>query len=364
MDLKRQKMNQKKNQKTNQKSDQKTDQKTDQNDSSSKYKSDSLRKAFRDIKKGFSKINVLGNSFYLKHISFDDQVDIDEVYGKYLKQAKERGVPTHEETLERLLEEGEWSKKQENRIKQQEDFIQGLKNTKKVQYLKKEIKRLNSDIEKGEEKLNQLKNERAALFSRTAESYAEERVNDFYILKCLYKNESLNEVAYSQEQFDDIDSEDLFEIIKEYNEVYSDINDDSIQHIVLQDFYNLFMPFAEHAHEFYGKPICDLTYNQLKLLIYSRYFRNIFNNNDKMPDHIKKDPYKIVDYVNANENARKIMDKKGDGEGSAQTLVGATDEDMEYIGFKAKGEKTTSLADEAKKKGGSLSMEDMMNLFG
>ena len=49
------------------------------------------------------------------------------------------------------------------------------------------------------------------------------------------------------------------------------------------------MPFAEHAHEFYGKPICDLTYNQLKLLIYSRYFRNIFNNNDKMPDHIKKD---------------------------------------------------------------------------
>jgi len=286
------------------------------------------------------------------------------VYEEYFQEAKARGVPTHEETLNRLLEEGEWSKKQESRIKQQEDFIEQLKNNKKVQHLKREIERINKDIIDATQKLNKMKNDRSTLFSRTAESYAEERVNDFYILKCLYKNESLNEVAYSQEQFDDIDSEDLFEIIKEYNEVYSDINDDSIQHIVLQDFYNLFMPFAEHAHEFYGKPICDLTYNQLKLLIYSRYFRNIFNNNDKMPDHIKKDPDKIVDYVNANENARKIMDKKGDGEGSAQTLVGATEEDMEYIGFKAKGEKTTSLADEAKKKGGSLSMEDMMNLFG
>jgi hypothetical protein len=327
-------------------------------------KSDSLRRAFRDIKRGFSKIHILGNSFYLKHISFDDQIDIDDVYDKYFKEAQDRGVPTHEETLERLKEEGEWSDKQEGRIKQQEDFVQQLRNNKKVQYLKKEIQRLNKDIADGIKKLNEMKNERAALFSRTAESYAEERVNDFYILKCLYKDSKLTDLAYSEEEFDDIDSEDLFEIIKEYNKVYSNINDESIQFIVLQDFYNLFMPFAEHAHEFYGKPVCDLSYNQLKLLIYSRYFKNIFSNNDKMPDHIKKDPEKIIDYVNANENARKLVDKKGEKENAAQTLVGATEEDMEYIGFKAKGEKTTSLAEEAKKKGGSLSMEDMMKLFG
>tara|TARA_R100000234_G_scaffold72521_1_gene44694 strand:+ start:752 stop:1807 length:1056 start_codon:yes stop_codon:yes gene_type:complete len=343
---------------------QEKDQKKDQNDSVSKYESTSLRKAFRDIKKGFSKIKFLGNYFYLKHISFDDQVDIDEVYDKYLEEAKERGVPTHEETLERLLEEGEWSKKQENRITQQEDFIQGLKNTKKVQYLKKEIKRLNSDIEKGEEKLNQLKNERAALFSRTAESYAEERVNDFYILRCLYKDSSLKNSAYSEEEFDSIYSEDLFAIIKEYNTVYAQINDDSIQHIVLQDFYNLFMPFAENAQEFYGKPICDLSYNQLKLLIYSRYFKNIFNNNDKMPEHIKKDPDKIIDYVNANENVKKIREKNAEKDYSAESIVGASEEDLEYIGVKSKEEKTLSLSEEAKKKGGSLSMDDMMKLFG
>ena len=273
-------------------------------------------------------------------------------------------MPTHEETLERLIEEGEWSQKEESRITEQESFIEQLKNNKKVLHLKREIERVNDDIDAALVKLNDLKNSRAALFSRTSEAYAEERVNDFYILKCLYKDRDLNYLAYSEEEFDNIQSEDLFEIIKEYNLVYSGINDDSIQHIVLQDFYNLYMPFAENSQEFYGKAICDLSYNQLKLLIYSRYFKNIFSNNDKMPEYIKKDPEKIIDYVNANENVKKVKDKNDEKDYSAESLVGATTEDLEYLGVKSKGEDTLSLSEEAKKKGGSLSMDDMMNLFG
>ena len=44
--------------------------------------------------------------------------------------------------------------------------------------------------------------------------------------------------------------------------------------------------------------------------------------------------------------------------------MGASEEDLEYIGVKSKEEKTLSLSEEAKKKGGSLSMDDMMKLFG
>ena len=40
----------------------------------SKYK-----KAFRDIKNGFSEIKVLEDLFYLKHLSLEDQVDIDQI---------------------------------------------------------------------------------------------------------------------------------------------------------------------------------------------------------------------------------------------------------------------------------------------
>ena len=325
----------------------------------SKYK-----KAFRDIKNGFSEIKVLENLFYLKHLSLEDQVDIDQIYDIYFEQAKKRGVPTNEETLKRLVDEKQWSNKQESLIKQEEDLIENLNKQKKSLYLKSEIIRVNADIESAQKRLNDLKNTRATFFQRTAESYAEERVNDYYILKCLYKDKSLTIEAFQDSEFDNIDAETLSIIIKQYSEVYRNINDNTIQYLVLQDFFNLYMPFAENPTEFFGKSVCELTYNQVKLLIYARFFKNVFQQNDKMPQDIKNDPDKIIDYVNANENAKKMIENKNNKENQATSIVGATSEDLEYVGLKAKGQKTLSLADEAKKKGGSLSMEDMMKIFG
>ena len=325
----------------------------------SKYK-----KAFRDIKNGFSEIKVLENLFYLKHLSLEDQVDIDQIYDHYFDEAKNRGVPTNDETLKRLIEEKQWSTKQESLIKQEEDFIDNLNKQKKSLYLKSEIQRVNADIELGQKRLYDLKNTKASFFNRTAESYAEERVNDFYILKCLYKDKKLSQQAFEEDQFDNIDLETLACIIKQYSEVYKNINDNTIQYLVLQDFFNLYMPFAENPTEFFGKSVCELTYNQVKLLIYARFFKNVFQQNDKMPQDIKNDPDKIIDYVNANENAKKVIENKNNKENQASSIIGATSEDLEYVGLKAKGQKTLSLADEAKKKGGSLSMEDMMKIFG
>ena len=45
------------------------------------------------------------NLFYLKHLSLEDQVDIDQIYDVYFEQAKKRGVPTNDETLKRLFDE-------------------------------------------------------------------------------------------------------------------------------------------------------------------------------------------------------------------------------------------------------------------
>lgn len=324
----------------------------------------SLKKAFRDIKRGFSEIKISENLFYLKHLCVDDQVDIDSIYDKYFNQAKIRGVPTNQETVERLISEGEWTEKQERKVKEYEDFLNDLINQKKSLYLRSEIERLNRDIEDARKRLFDIKNTRASLFNRTAESYAEERVNDFYILKCLYKDKDLRQNAYDDQEFDDIDSSTLYEIIKEYNEVYKNISDSNIQKIVLQDFYSLYMPFAENSQEFFGKPVCSLSYNQLKLLVYSRFFKNVFSQNEKMPADIREDPDKIMDYVNANENAKKAKESSSDKDFEAKSLVGATKEDLKYINVLKPGQKTLSLADEAKKNGGSLDMDQMMKMFG
>jgi len=323
-----------------------------------------LKKAFRDIKNGFSEIKVFENFFYLKHISFEDQVNIDLIYDKYLQQAVSRGVPLHDDVSKNLIEEKQWSDKQESEIKQQELFLDNLYKQKKSLFLKSEIERVNKDISEAQKKLNDLKNTRASLFARSAENYAEERMNDYYILKCLFKTNELKNLAFSETELDELDSESLLEIIKQYNEVYKSINDDSIQKLVLQDFFQLYMPFAENPMEFYGKPVCDLSYNQVKLLVYARFYKNIFQQNENMPADIKQDPEKILDYINANENAKKVMQNNANKENSAESIVGATKEDLQYLNITKPGQKTLSLSDEAKKKGGSLSMDDMMKLFG
>lgn len=323
-----------------------------------------FKKAFRDIKNGFSEMKVFGSLFYLKHLTFDDQLEIDSAYEDFYEQAKKRLLPTNEECLKRLIEEKQWSDREERKIKEYEKFIEDLNKQKKNLYLRSEIERVNKEIEEGTKQLLVLKNQKAALMAGTAESFAEQKVNDFYILKCLYKDKYFKIPAFTDEEFDSIQSSDLNEIIKKYTDVYKNINDDNIQKIVLQDFFNLYMPFTDSTYDFYGKSLSELSFNQLKLIIYARFFKNIFQQNDKMPEEIRSDPDKIIDYINANENAKKTMEKKAGKENSAQSIVGATKEDLEYLNIVKPGQKTLSLAEEAKKKGGSLSMEDMMKLFG
>ena len=323
-----------------------------------------FRYLFKDIVYGFSEVEFAGSTFYVKHLSSLDQVDLEELEESFFQEAKKRGLPTEKEILTRLRDEEMWTTADDAEITKAEAYIESLENTRKQLYLKTQIEDNVVERDKAHIKLNQLLSVKSNLIGKSCETHAKSRTSDHYILKSFYEDRELQNPYFSEEKIDELSKDELLEIVISYNNKILSLNDDNIQRIVLQDFYNLYMPFAENSQEFYGKAICDLSYNQLKLLIYSRYFKNIFSNNDKMPEYIKKDPEKIIDYVNANENVKKVKDKNDEKDYSAESLVGATAEDLEYLGVKSKGEDTLSLSEEAKKKGGSLSMDDMMNLFG
>ena len=85
-------------------------------------------------------------------------------------------------------------------------------------------------------------------------------------------------------------------------------------------------------------------------------FKNIFENYTKIPEAIKEDPEKIIDYVNAQEKAKdklENMDKDG-----ASTIIGAKNEDYEYLGLKSSSE--NSLSAKLREKGGKMDMKDLM----
>jgi len=124
----------------------------------------------------------------------------------------------------------------------------------------------------------------------------------------------------------------------------------------------MYLSLCEDAANFYRKPIPELTIYQLRVVIYGRMFHNIFQYTDDIPDYIKQDPKKLLDFSEAQRNKDSNSGGLRD-DSDASAVFGATKQDMDTI-KKQSGGKTVSLAEEAKKHGGKLNMEQMMRLAG
>ena len=84
--------------------------------------------------------------------------------------------------------------------------------------------------------------------------------------------------------------------------------------------------------------------------------------NENIPDSIRKDPAKLLEFGSSSKEEKdKAKDKLSQGDGG--TLVGAKQEDYDYLGVE-RPTNAVSLHEEAKKKGGTLNMEDLMKLHG
>ena len=316
-----------------------------------------FRGLFRDVAYGCSQFPHIGTTAYLKHLSVFDQVNIEEVRSDFYRKAKGRGLPTSEESLKRLDDEGLWTSVDEGKIKEQEVYLKAAADTKKQLYLKHDIDRQNTDIAAAHETLNELLATKDSLLGQTCERYSDQRVSDHYVVRSLYKDPSLTMAFYTSKEIDEMSRKDMGTTVKVYNDIYQKFTDVNIQKIILQDFYQPYIPFCENVSNIFPKPLLELSINQVKLVIYSRMFKNIFENYSKIPDKIKDDPEKIIDYVNAQEKAKdklEQMDKEG-----ASTIIGAKNEDYEYLGIKQSSE--NSLSAKLREKGGKMDMKDLMH---
>ena len=320
------------------------------------------RRAFRDIVRGFSTSELNGELVYIKHLSPHDQVELEDLTEFYKNEAESRGLPTNEDMLELLREQGDWTEADENEIKKIESFIETLQTAKSKLILKSAMDNQDRIINKERERLALKKRERADLIGRTCEVYADDRTHDFYILKSFFKDAGVSNPLWSNDEYDELTRDEIAKVVYAYNNSFEFFSEESIQHLVLTDFYQPYLGFADDSMQFYGLPFCQLTYNQIRMIVYTRIFKSIYENNQNIPDKIKNDPKALLDYGSiSDEEKEKMKEKFNEGDGS--TLVGASDEDYEYLGLR-KPDSGISLHEEAKKKGGSLSMQDLMKLSG
>ena len=121
-----------------------------------------------------------------------------------------------------------------------------------------------------------------------------------------------------------------------------------------------------NPYSFFGESIVKLTFYQIELFGYARYYKSLMENSDnKPPEEIAQDPEKLVEWFESAKSAKETLDKSKTAgtEGSASSLVGATKADLKRLGLDNPNE-TINLAKKAAEKGGKLNMEDLMKLHG
>lgn len=328
-----------------------------------------IRLLFVDILKGYTETYYKNNKVYFKHNTSFDSGDIDYKKQDFIRKAKVNGLPTEEEKEKYLISEKLWSKEKNDQIQKIKLYISNLKTTKSKLFRNEEIKSISEQINDQNLKLIELISERKELLGFTVEDYANKKINEYYMFNSLYKDKELKERYFSQDEFDELENKDISDIIQIYNNINKDFSEKNLKKIALSSFFlSLYNMCEDSPYYLYGKPVIYLTFYQIEVFTYSRYFRNALSEAKHKPvDELYEDPDKLIDWLESSKNAEEVLNKNNvrenkKSEGAVGTsIVGAKKEDLVKIGADEKG---VSLHGEAIKKGGTLSMQDLMKLHG
>jgi hypothetical protein len=313
-----------------------------------------------EIFDGYTEFEYFESTVYLKHFSIRDQRYIHRYYEKYKTIAMNKGIPSEEEMLLQLKEDNLWSDKEEDQIASLRSEIDGLSQTKKKLILPSQKNDLQKQIDIKNLELYKLLKTRKDVVGKTAEEYASIRANEEFIRYIVYKDPQLTQHYFTDDQFANLGDDEIQPLLNQYEICGRRLSEENIQHVVLRDFFNMYISQTEDVSSFYGKPIVQLSAYQLKLALYARIFFNIFQYNEDIPEHIKKDPTAVLNF-SENKKNKTSSNNFANKETGATAVFGATQEDLEFIDPNAK---TLKLSDELKKQGGSMNMEQLIELMG
>ena len=297
-------------------------------------KTNNFRKTFAEICEGFSKTFYRDEIIYIKHLSHLDYVYYEDIQNQFEEDARKKKLPDEQQKLDFLIKNNLWSKKKESEIEQIKDFIGRLSETKKKQILPSAIKDYERQIKEEEDKLKIILDEKYLLIGMTVESYSQRMVNDYYIINNIYKDSKCSELFFNKQSFEDLEDEEVSNIITIYNKSSELFSDDNLRKLSLQEFYQSYYYLCnDNLMDFYGKPIINLTFHQVKLGNYSKYFKSLLESTEsnKIPKEARFDPDKLENYINAKRESDKVLENSNAN--GATSLVGATNQDLEELGL-------------------------------
>ena len=321
-----------------------------------------LSNLFKQVRLGYTKVNLRGRECFVKHSSIDDIDQMDESYSHFLLKSKKMGVMREKEIFELLDKEGIWTKEDDDDLLKKSNELDNLKKTLSSLILEKEKTQIVKRIKEIEESTLSKKREKASLVKNTAEKYAERKSNEQFIINCLFKDKELKEEFFSQQEFDELDSSDLSEVYSMYNDSVKIFSEKNLKQLSISGvFFSMYSLYSKDLSNFFKKHPMELTFYQINLLNYAKMFTSIFENHE-IPNDVRDSAEKILKHLkdakDAKNKVEKISNKAKNSDGFS--FAKATDKDLKKMGVDKRG--TRDIHDIAEEKGGELNMDDFMKM--
>ncbi len=324
-----------------------------------------LKLVFSEIVEGYSLTrSELFGDLKIKHINNYDSAKTDIKNNYYFEKAVSQGLPKREEKLEYLIKEKLWDPEKDKEADRLKEMLKGMNRTKSKLFLQAQIDAIKKDIVDNEIKLSNILAEKESVIGFTAEEYANRRINEYYMHISILDEEGKQ--LFGENEFDELEQDQVNDIMRVYEKNNRKFKAEILKKISLADFFtNIFYLCEDNVFNFYGKPVIDLTFYQIEIYSYGRYFKSIIQNSEeKIPDHIVEDPDKLIEWAESSKNVKEVLEKtSGDAESGASSIMGATKQDLAKAGID-ENQDVIDLSQKAQEKGGRLTMEDMMKLHG
>lgn len=330
------------------------------------------RKTLSEIIKGYSPIIHKGfGNIFIKHLGIVDSASSEIMYEVFYRKAIDSSTPSYETRENEIIKSKKWDKQKDVKIRDLSNYVKNMIASRAKMIRQSEIDNIDKEISKINNEILDLKNEKSYLIGFTAEHYATNKVNEYYLMESCYSDEKLSVKKFTKNEFDELDIEDISNITNMYNNRMSVFSMRNIQKISLSPiFTNLFSLCHDDASKFYGKNICDLTFFQADLFSSACYFKRIIEESKIKPSQeLYDDPERLVDYLTVSKNANAMLERSGkhlrknknNNNTVATSIVGATKSDLEKAGVADKNE-SMNLKEILKKRGGkTMTMQEMID---
>jgi len=238
------------------------------------------------------------NNFYVKHSSLLEATYVSEFNKILERECRSKGLLEEKDKLNILFENTSWLKDQEEQYQEKLKRIQDLEISKKKLVIPFQLKCAQEILTREITELSPLFMEREESIGLTVESYCSNKNYEYYLRNFFFKDEKLTVPLFSEEEFEDMD----ISLMRDYHSYYSNFqnvfSDRNLKKIACSSIVSNSLFLSKTASDFYGKPICDFTINQISLYSNYIYFKNISSSADfkSVPQEYYSDLGKVVDY--------------------------------------------------------------------